>query len=175
MQAISGKALRRCGWKFILPAVLLCAAVAQAQTLTPLADFSRSTGGGPGAPMIQGLDGNFYGTAGDAGIGEHGAVFIATPGGTLSDLFSFCKAPTCPTGANPSLSLLQVSNGDFFGFTLGTSDNGTLFKLSPTGDLINNLHTFCATTCTDGQMPRANLIQARNGDLYGTNQRRRNF
>ncbi|HZW95730.1 MAG TPA: choice-of-anchor tandem repeat GloVer-containing protein [Candidatus Eremiobacteraceae bacterium] len=168
MQSISGKTLRTCGWKFILPAVLLCAAVAQAQTFTPLADFTNSIGGGPGSPLIQGLDGNFYGTAGDSGIGGRGAVYIATSGGTLSDLFSFCKAPTCPTGANPYLSLLQISNGDFFGFTFGTSDNGTLFKLSPTGGVINTLYTFCATTCTDGQLPRANLIQARNGDLYGT-------
>jgi len=106
MQTISGKTLHTRDWKFILPAVLFCAALAQAQTFTPLADFSKSTGGGPGSPMIQGLDGNFYGAAGDSGIGEHGAVFIATSGGTLSDLFSFCKAPTCPTGANPYLSLL---------------------------------------------------------------------
>lgn len=158
-------------WKSALTAVLFCAAMAQAQTFTPLADFTSKIGGGPGSPPIQGLDGNFYGTAGDSGVGDHGAVFVATPSGTLTDLVSFCKAKTCPTGANPYMSLLQVSNGDFFGFTQGVPDNGTsngtLFRLSPTG-VINNLYTFCATTCTDGQLPRGNLIQARNGYLYGT-------
>jgi uncharacterized repeat protein (TIGR03803 family) len=171
MHTISGQTLRTRGWKFILPAVLFCAAMAQAQTVTPLADFNKSIGGGVGSPLIQGLDGNFYGTAGDSGIGDHGAVLVATSSGTLTDLVSFCKAKTCPTGANPYLSLLQVSNGDFFGFTLGLSvngtTNGTLFRVSPAG-VINNLHTFCASTCTDGQLPRANLIQARNGYLYGT-------
>jgi uncharacterized repeat protein (TIGR03803 family) len=167
MRANRGRNLQPRCWKSVMTAVLFCAAVARAQTFTPLADFTSKIGGGPGSPLIQGLDGNFYGTAGDSGIGGRGAVFIATSSGTLTDLFSFCKDKTCPTGAGPYLSLLQVSNGDFFGFTLGTADNGTLFKLSPTG-VINNLHTFCSTTCTDGQMPRTNLIQARNGDLYGT-------
>jgi uncharacterized repeat protein (TIGR03803 family) len=166
---IRAKTVRTRAGKFILPAVLLFAVAAQGQVgVGWLADFTRSIGGGPGSPLIQGLDGNFYGTAGDAGVGDHGAVFIATRDGTLSDLFSFCKDPACPTGASPYLSLLQVSNGDFFGFTLGAGGDGTLFKLSPTGSAINNLFTFCATSCTDGQMPRANLIQARNGDLYGT-------
>jgi uncharacterized repeat protein (TIGR03803 family) len=167
MRAISQKNFRTRGWHLILPTVLFCASVAQAQTFTPLADFTRNVGGGPDSPLVQGLDGNFYGTAGDSGIGDHGAVFMATSSGTLTDLFSFCKDKTCPTGAGPYLSLLQVANGNFFGFTLGTSDNGTLFRLSPVG-VINNLHTFCATTCADGQTPRANLIQARNGNLYGT-------
>jgi len=167
MQAISAQTLRTI-LKFILPTFVFCAAMAQAQTFTPLADFNRTIGGGPGAPLIQGLDGNFYGNAGDSGIGGRGAVFVATSSGTLTDLFSFCKDKTCPTGAGPYLSLLQISNGNFFGFTLGTAGNGTLFRLSPTG-VINNLYTFCATTtCTDGEAPRANLIQARSGDLYGT-------
>jgi uncharacterized repeat protein (TIGR03803 family) len=161
------KSQPRC-WKSVMTAVLFCAAVAHAQTFTPLADFSKSTGGGVDSPLIQGLDGEFYGTAGTSGIGEHGAVFVATSGGTLTDLYSFCKVKTCPTGAGPYLSLLQVSPGNFFGFTLGTNGNGTLFKLSEFGHIFSNLHTFCTTDCTDGQMPRTNLIQARNGYLYGT-------
>jgi uncharacterized repeat protein (TIGR03803 family) len=141
--------------------------MAQAQTFTALADFSTQTGGGPGAPLIQGLDGNFYGTAGVDAIGKRGAVFVATPSGTLSDLFAFCKATTCPTGANPFLSLLQVPDGRFFGFTEGTSFQGTLFRLSPAG-VINNLHAFCTTDCNDGDSPRTNMVQARNGFIYGT-------
>jgi uncharacterized repeat protein (TIGR03803 family) len=103
-----------------------------------------------------------------AGARDRGAVIVATPSGAITDLFSFCKATTCPTGAGPYLSLLQVSNGNFFGFTLGTAGNGTIFRLSPTG-VINNLYDFCASNvCTDGQSPRTNMIQARNGYIYGT-------
>ncbi|MGC2272343.1 MAG: choice-of-anchor tandem repeat GloVer-containing protein [Candidatus Sulfotelmatobacter sp.] len=166
MQAIQGKTLRPRGWKYILAAVLSCAVAASAQTFTKLADFSSTVGGGPDAPPIQGLDGNFYGTAGDSGIGGHGAIYRATSGGALGDLFSFCKAKTCPTGAAPYLSLLQISNGDFFGFTFGLSYNGTIFKLTPAG-VINNIDSFCTSNCA-GQLPRATLIQARNGFLYGT-------
>lgn len=167
-QAISGPTLRTYGWKSILTAVLFCAAMVQAQTFTPLADFTTEIGGGPGSPLIQGLDGNLYGTAGASGIGSGGAVFAATSSGTISDLFSFCKDKTCPTGRGPYLGLLQISNGSFFGFTVGSSFNGTLFRLSASG-VINNLFTFCAGDCIpDGESPRTNLIEARNGDLYGT-------
>ena len=142
--------------------------MAHAQTVTPLADFTRATGGAPGGPFIQGLDGKFYGATSIGGARDRGAVMVATPSGAISDSFSFCKAATCPTGASPYLSLLQVSNGDFFGFTLGTSDNGTIFRLSPAG-VINNLYDFCPSNiCTNGQLPRANMIQARNGYIYGT-------
>jgi len=168
MQANSRKTVRPCGWTRILPLLFFCAAMAQAQTITPLADFNRTTGGAPGDAFIQGLDGNFYGAAGVGGARDRGAVIVATPSGVITDLFSFCKATTCPTGVTPYLSLLQVSNGDFFGFTSGTSDNGTIFRLSPAG-VINNLYDFCANNiCTDGQSPRTNMIQARNGYIYGT-------
>ncbi len=171
MQNSLGTTLRPRGWRHIFAAIFFCAAVAQAQTFTTLADFSNTVGGGPGSPLIQGLDGNFYGTAGDSGSKGHGAVFVATSSGSLTDLFTFCKAATCPTGANPYMSLLQVANGDFFGFTLNidnsTSNNGTLFRLSPSG-VINNLHTFGGNCCYPTLQPRTNLIQARNGDLYGT-------
>jgi uncharacterized repeat protein (TIGR03803 family) len=145
-------------------------AAAQAQIFTPLADFSSATGGGPGAPPIQGLDGKLYGTAGSSGPKGRGTLYSATTSGTLSDIFTFCKVSTCPTGAGPYLSLLQTSDGSFFGFTLGplvTTENGNIFKLSPGGGA-RNLHTFCPSVCTDGQSPRGNLIQARNGYLYGT-------
>jgi uncharacterized repeat protein (TIGR03803 family) len=167
MQANQGKNRQQWRWMSVVAAVLFCAAAAQAQTFTPLADFTRAVGGGPGG-LIQGLDGNFYGNAGDPEGRTRGSVFVATSSGTLTDLFTFCKNTTCPTGASPYLDLLQVSNGTFFGFTLGAAGNGTLFRLSPAG-VINNLYTFCLTNiCTDGQMPRTNLIQARSGDLYGT-------
>jgi uncharacterized repeat protein (TIGR03803 family) len=155
------------GWKSVLTAVLFCAVAAQAQTFTPLADFSSSTGGGPGSPPIQGLDGKLYGTAGSSGPKQRGTLYSATTGGTLSDFLTFCKTPSCPTGAGPYLSLLQTSDGSLFGFTLGTSFNGTIFKLTPAG-AANNLYTFCVPDCTNGETPRGNMIQARDGNLYGT-------
>lgn len=167
MQVSLGRTLQPRGWKHIFTAVLFCAVAANAQTFTKLADFSSATGGGPGAPPIQGLDGKLYGTAGNSGPKGRGTVYSATTSGTLGDYFTFCKAATCPTGAGPYLSPLQTSDGSFFGFTIGNAGNGTIFKLTPAG-VANNLYTFCVPDCTNGDDPRTNLIQARNGSLYGT-------
>ena len=167
MQADQGKTFQPRGWKHIFSAVLFCAVAANAQTFTKLADFSSATGGGPGSPPIQGLDGKLYGTAGSSGPKGHGTLYSATIGGTLGDYLTFCKSSTCPTGAGPYLSPLQTSDGSFFGFTSGTAFNGTIFKLNSAG-VANNLHTFCSPTCVDGDDPRTNLIQARDGFLYGT-------
>jgi uncharacterized repeat protein (TIGR03803 family) len=70
-------------------------------------------------------------------------------------------------------ALFQAANGDFYGTTYygGTSGNyGTVFKITPGGTL-TTLHNFCSQTdCTDGQYPDAGLVQATNGDFYGTTQ-----
>lgn len=159
MQTITVRALGLRGWKFILPALLLCAVAAQAQTVTPIGNFPWEP---PDYPLIQGLDGNFYGTSRTGGL-DKGLVFMVTPGGTITDLFTFCKDTTaCPTGVHPYQSLLQVSNGDLFGFTGEYGDNGTLFRLSPSGSLIKTLYDFGAP------LPSANMIEAWSGDLYGT-------
>ena len=54
--------------------------------------------------------------------------------------------------------------GEFF-FTSGC---GTIFKITPAGTL-TTLYSFCAqSACSDGFGPDAGLIQATNGDFYGT-------
>jgi hypothetical protein len=83
---------------------LLCIATAlasSAQTFTTLLSFDGTNGAFPGA-LMQGSDGNFYGTA--------GTIFEITPSGTLTTLQSFslncpnglCKAPMAnSTGQYP--------------------------------------------------------------------------
>ena len=69
-------------------------------------------------------------------------------------------------GAYPGAGLVQATNGDFYGTTVGGGayNYGTVFKMTPSGTL-TVLHSFDGT---DGSQPSAVLIQARNGDLYGT-------
>jgi uncharacterized repeat protein (TIGR03803 family) len=71
---------------------------------------------------------------------------------------------------------MQASDGNFYGTTQngGTSSGcsggcGTIFKITPDGDL-TTIYSFCEAgyPCTDGYFPDAGLIQASNGEFYGT-------
>jgi len=131
-------------------------------------------GEGPDAAMIQTANGNLYGTTYDGGSGAYGTVFKITPGGTLTTLYSFCYQTSCAGGANPSVGLIQAANGDIYGTSLGGIYSascllgcGTVFKITPAG-MLTTLYSFCSQAgCTDGQGP-SSLVQAGNGDLYGT-------
>ena len=70
----------------------------------------------------------------------------------------------------PLGGLVQATNGDFYGTTYygGANGSGTVFKITPGGTL-TTLYSFCAQSgCTDGASPVAGLVQATNGDFYGT-------
>src|ERR1017187_6131342 len=91
---------------------------------------------------------------------------IALPAQTLTTLFSFDGTD----GAVPQAGLVQATNGDLYGTTVsgGTNTNGTVFKITP-GGALTTLYSFCSqTNCTDGANPYAGLVQAANGDFYGT-------
>lgn len=153
---------------------LFCAATAialPAQTFTNLLSFNLSDGGAPSAPVIQGLDGMLYGTASSGGAHGRGTVFKITPAGNLTIVHSFCPRANCPDGTNPFAGLALDNTGNFYGTTPNSGANGfggTVFKITPVGTLAT-LHSFCArTNCTDGNSPFAGLIQASDGDFYGT-------
>lgn len=146
---------------------------AYAQTFTSLFSFDYANGGRPYlAPLVQGTDGNFYGTTTVGGAnGPYGAIFKITQSGTLSVVHSFGGSGD---GAFPSAGLVLGTDGNFYGATEeggGTYYSGTIFKVSPGGTL-TTLHTFCddGPPCADGAQPDAALIQASNGDFYGTTQ-----
>jgi uncharacterized repeat protein (TIGR03803 family) len=133
-------------------------------TLTTLHSFDVTDGAVPYAGLIQATDGNLYGTtyAGGANNG-YGTVFKITTSGTLTTLHSF----DATDGAGPYAGLVQATNGDLYGTTEYGGSNGgfgTVFKITPSGTL-TTLHSFDAT---DGAGPYAGLVQATNGDFYGT-------
>ena len=139
-------------------------------TITTLVTFDGGNGAIPLTVLTQGADGNLYGTTYGGCFSSCGTVFKMTPAGTLTTLYSFCSQSGCTDGEGPLGSLLQTTNGDLYGVTEngGTHGAGTIFKITPSGAL-TTIYSFCAfANCADGQLPGAGLIQAANGNLYGT-------
>ncbi len=126
---------------------------------------SGADGSQPRAALMQGTDGDFYGTTVYGGTYNLGTVFKITPVGVETVLYSFGGGND---GANPYAGLIQGTDGDFYGTTGsgGTNDAGTVFKITPAG-AETVLHSFGATSI-DGVSPQAALIQGTDGNFYGT-------
>src|ERR1017187_409046 len=153
-------------------------------TYTSLYSFggSPNDGANPEAGLVQGSDGNFYGTTYDGGSTNCstiygagcGTVFRISPSGTETTLYSFGSSPT--DGVNPQAGLVQGSDGNFYGTTFAggvTSTNceycygyGTVFRISPSGTF-TSLYSF-GNSPTDGFEPQAGLVQGSDGNFYGT-------
>jgi uncharacterized repeat protein (TIGR03803 family) len=127
--------------------------------------FSGYDGIAPGA-LVECSDGNFYGTTSDGGPNFDGTVFKITPGGVMTMLHAFTGGTT--DGRNSNASLILGADGNFYGTTVGggASDKGTVFKITPAG-VETVLYSF-AGGLTDGNYPSAALIQASDGNFYGT-------
>jgi uncharacterized repeat protein (TIGR03803 family) len=144
--------------------------------VTTLHGFDNTDGINPIAALVQGSDGNFYGTTEYGGAAGWGTVFKITPSGTFNMLYSFCpQGFPCAGGAAPGTPLVRATDGNFYGVTYwgGISNSscpngcGTFFKITPTGTL-TTLHDFCSQqNCADGFGPDA-LMQASDGNFYGT-------
>ncbi len=98
---------------------------------TTLFELNFNTGSYPYAGLIQGADGNFYGTTYSGGANSDGAMFVVTPGGTYTTLASF---DGFDDGAHPESALVQGTDGSFYGTTTtgGPNGHGTVFRLSVT-------------------------------------------
>jgi uncharacterized repeat protein (TIGR03803 family) len=146
-----------------------------AQTFTTLFSFDGSHGKIPYAALNQGTDGNLYGTTASGGANNAGTVFKVSPSGAHITLYSFCAQSGCVDGKTPQAGVVQGTDGNFYGTTASggaelNANAGTLFKITPSGTL-TTLHNFCAQgyyPCADGDGPDAALVQAANGDFYGT-------
>jgi uncharacterized repeat protein (TIGR03803 family) len=138
--------------------------------LTTLHSFGGSSGWYPAAGLVQATNGSFYGTTYTRGPDGGGTVFKITPSGNLKVLYSFCSQTDCTDGNGASAALIQATNGTLYGTTSegGANNHGTVFKITPSGTF-TSLYSFCSTTrCADGGEPLAGLVQAANGNLYGT-------
>jgi uncharacterized repeat protein (TIGR03803 family) len=132
--------------------------------------FSGPDGAGP-SDLIQGSDGNFYGTSCCGGVGIGGAVFELTPEGVETTLYLF--SATQSTMANDGLGpngLTQGSDGNFYGTTSGGGKyfEGTMFQLTPARveTVLYSFPMFPKTLFPD-PFPSTNLVQGSDGNFYG--------
>src|SRR5215472_16632340 len=137
-----------------------------AQTLTTLHSFNGGDGLSPEATLVQGSDGNFYGTTPLGGAQAKGTVFKIDAAGTLTTLHSFSGFPG--DGATPVGGLVQGSNGNFYGTTVsgGAFFQGTIFQMTSSG-AITVLHSF-NSFFGEGAVPVAGLVQGNDGNFYGS-------
>jgi uncharacterized repeat protein (TIGR03803 family) len=142
--------------------------ITPAGKVTFLYKFDQTHGAGPLGPLVQGSDGNFYGTTSAGGnAGGDGVVFKLTPLGKLLWTYSLNGSVD---GKQPSAGLVQVTDGKgstvaFYGATRagGSKGFGTLYKITPAG-AFSAVHDFDNNA---GAMPEVTLFQHTSGILYG--------
>jgi uncharacterized repeat protein (TIGR03803 family) len=136
-------------------------------------------GAGP-TSLIQGSDGNFYGTAMFSAVGQvgnaAGTVFSLTPAGKFTLLHTFLPDAhkNFPNGASPT-SLVEGHDGNLYGLTNSGGNvtgsfagSGVVFRMSKTGANFRVIHRFCSTaTCSDGVVLASPLLVGKDGNLYG--------
>jgi uncharacterized repeat protein (TIGR03803 family) len=137
--------------------------ITPAGKLTTLHNFTfGSDGANPYDALLQGTDGNYYGTAQYGGAHGLGTVFKITPQGTFTVLHSFDSSD----GSEPEAGLIQATDGNFYGTTYngGTGGYGTAFKITPAG-VFTNLHVF--EDDIDGRDLVSGVVQGNDGNFYG--------
>jgi uncharacterized repeat protein (TIGR03803 family) len=146
--------------------------ITTAGQLTTLYAFPSS--GNPAGLLIQGRDGNLYGTeTGNAGSSGASAIFKISSTGGFATVYQFGGATDVYSG------LVQGVDGNLYGTSAegGSNSNGncsngftcgTVFKATPGGTL-TTVYNFCAlVNCTDGSIPFSQLVDATDGLFYGT-------
>jgi uncharacterized repeat protein (TIGR03803 family) len=150
-------------------AAVLCAATfAQAQTVSTIYNFTDSATSGANpwyVTLVQGTNGNFYGTTYNGGKTGSGTIFNVSTTGAQKILYSFAGGTT--DGAYPTGGLTLGTDGNFYGTTQqgGSESQGIIFKITPSGTytILHNFNAF-----VDGAFPWGPPILASDGNFYGT-------
>ncbi len=132
-------------------------------TFTSLISFSGTNGANPVAGLVQGKDGNFYGTAPNGGPSSNGTVFAISPDGSFfTNFYNFTGGTN---GAGPIGGLMVGADGNFYGTTYGggASNAGTVFEITTNG----TFSQLASLGVTNGANPDVTLVQAADGSFYG--------
>ncbi|WP_341526907.1 choice-of-anchor tandem repeat GloVer-containing protein [Nostoc sp. UHCC 0302] len=144
-------------------------------TLTTLINFTGTGGINKGTNPVARLfefstpNGDLYGATFTGGTSNFGTIFKLKPTAytTLTTLVNFTGTGGINPGANPAGRLIKGSDGNLWGTasTGGTSNKGTIFKVSRTTNALNTVVNFNGT---NGANPLARLQLGSDGNYYGT-------
>jgi uncharacterized repeat protein (TIGR03803 family) len=167
----------------VFAALLACCANGAAQQLTAVHTFvcnnpqelgPCSQGGGATA-LLQGSDGNFYGTAERTGKALNGPagglVYSLTPSGTFTTVHKFTPGKTrnYADGSGPN-RLIEGPDGKLYGDTgLGGSIGyGVLFRVDKTGKHFQVLQNYSINPAAANGSTPTSLAAGNDGNVYGT-------
>lgn len=121
----------------------------------------------PRGSLVQTADGSLFGVTESGGASAFGTVFRLSPDGSgYATLYSF-NPYNGPDGSRPLAGLLVGADGALYGTASeGVASLGVVFRLQPDGSGYTVLHAFDGLA--SDEYPRAALIQAPDGTLYGT-------
>ena len=119
--------------------------------LTVLHRFASGDGLYPSPGLIQGSDGNLYGTTVPDGP-HNGLVFQVTPAGQYRVLYNFSD-----DDGGTVAGVVEGLDGNLYGVTA----SGTIYRVSPAGNF--------STVAKGLNAIRGGLILGRDGNFYGTN------
>jgi uncharacterized repeat protein (TIGR03803 family) len=129
---------------------------------------ANSDGFGP-TPLVEGPDGNLYGSAVSGGTAGFGTIFEVSPTGSFFKvLFTFpntgtAQNPVAPDGAFPS-RLIFGNDGNLYGTSQGLTGGYYLFQVTPLGAL-----TIIASSTVPGDVAPQSLVQGSDGSFYAVN------
>ena len=132
-----------------------------------LGQTNSGDGSSPGASLIQGLDGNLYGTTQVGGNNNLGTLFkLNTDGSVYSILHHFSGSPN--DGRVPLGNLAQGPDGLLYGTTEygGANNVGTIFRIDTNGNNYAVLTSF--STAAGGYEPLGGLTLGTDGAVYGS-------
>jgi uncharacterized repeat protein (TIGR03803 family) len=142
-------------------AIYLSAAVAanaQASYTVLHSFFDQAVAAHPFAPPIRGSDGYLYGTTWKGGVHDRGTLFRMSENGAITVLHSFSGE----ADALPSSALVEATDGNLYGTTVGMQATGTVFRWTRAG-VLEIVYAF-----PPGCRAPSALVEGLDGHLYGT-------
>jgi uncharacterized repeat protein (TIGR03803 family) len=141
-------------------------------TITILYNFCPPTSCSEGTNsygLMEGGDGNFYGTTFQGGDFDLGTIFRISPSGDFRVLYNFCSLANCADGILPQSPPIQGIDGNFYGVVIGggSMQGGALYKLTPSGSysVVRNFCTYANGLC-NGAQPES-IVQDASGNFFG--------
>ena len=141
-------------------------------SITPSAHYTllHSFAGSDGAALstlLLASDGNFYGTTTSQGSNHGGTLSESPPAAPSLRSTTFARLAPAMTVAARFGGLAQGTDGYLYGTTTSGGTGflyGTVFKITLNG-VLTTLHSFLSS---DGSSPQGKLVQASDGNFYGT-------